>query len=203
MIRSKQTFGYSDILSPARVGSFCKIREDEAAKLVREIGEEASGGVNLSKKLVRMTYGIALSSAFGRNCGARDEYFAIVHRIFKMMTGFTLVNLFPSVKVLQWVTGMKPKLMKLHREKDGIVQRILDEHKQRRRSIDGNEAVEEEDLTDVLLKFQEPSDLEFPLTDDSIKANLWVLRSHPPPLLSWRFPHRHDFWETRLMSGRC
>ncbi|CAN1135806.1 Cytochrome P450 71D10 [Linum perenne] len=184
----------SDLLSPGRVGSFRKIREDEAAKLVREIGEEASGngllgqgGVNLSKKLVGMTYGIALSSAFGRNCGARDEYFAIVHRIFKMMTGFTLVNLFPSVKVLQWVTGMKPKLMKLHREKDGIVQRILDEHKQRRRrkmnggsSIDGNEAVEdgegeeeEEDLTDVLLKFQEPSDLEFPLTDDSIKANLW------------------------------
>ncbi|CAN1269287.1 hypothetical protein LINPERPRIM_LOCUS13531 [Linum perenne] len=49
----------SDLLSPARVVSFRKIQEDEAAKLVREIGEEASGnrlleqgGVNLSKKLI-------------------------------------------------------------------------------------------------------------------------------------------------------
>ncbi|CAN1220915.1 Cytochrome P450 71D8 [Linum grandiflorum] len=91
----------SDLLSSGRVGSFRKIREDEATKLVREIAEEAQGneGVNLSKKLSGMTYGIALSSAFGN----------------------------------------------------------------------GNE----EDLTDVLLRFQEPGDLVFPLTDDSIKANLW------------------------------
>ncbi|CAN1220912.1 Desmethyl-deoxy-podophyllotoxin synthase [Linum grandiflorum] len=144
----------SDLLSSGRVGSFRKIREDEATKLVREIAEEAQGneGVNLSKKLSGMTYGIALSSAFGRNCKAREDYIAIVHRIFKMMTGFTLVNLFPGVKLLEWATGMKPKLMKLHGEKDGIVQRILDDHKQR---------------------LQEPGDLVFPLTDDSIKANLW------------------------------
>ncbi|CAN1220918.1 Desmethyl-deoxy-podophyllotoxin synthase [Linum grandiflorum] len=147
----------SDLLSSGRVGSFRKIREDEATKLVREIAEEAQGneGVNLSKKLSGMTYGIALSSAFGRNC--------------------KLVNLFPGVKLLEWATGMKPKLMKLHGEKDGIVQRILDDHKQRlqqrKKNIrgDGNE----EDLTDVLLRFQEPGDLVFPLTDDSIKANLW------------------------------
>ncbi|CAN0892017.1 Costunolide synthase [Linum grandiflorum] len=159
----------SDLLSSGRVGSFRKIREDEAAKLVREIAEEAQGneGVNLSKKLSGMTYGIALSSAFGRNCKAREDYIAIVHRIFKMMTGFTLVNLFPGVKLLERATGMKPKLMKLHGEKDGIVQRIL------KKNIrgDGNE----EDLTDVLLRFQEPGDLVFPLTHDSIKANLWVL----------------------------
>ncbi|CAN1220909.1 Desmethyl-deoxy-podophyllotoxin synthase [Linum grandiflorum] len=160
----------SDLLSSGRVGSFRKIREDEATKLVREIAEEAQGneGVNLSKKLSGMTYGIALSSAFGRNCKAREDYIAIVHRIFKMMTGFTLVNLFPGVKLLEWATGMKPKLMKLHGEKDGIVQRILDDHKQRLQQ-NGNE----EDLTDVLLRFQEPGDLVFPLTDDSIKANLW------------------------------
>ncbi|CAN1220914.1 Cytochrome P450 71D10 [Linum grandiflorum] len=159
----------SDLLSSGRVGSFRKIREDEATKLVREIAEEAQGneGVNLSKKLSGMTYGIALSSAFGRNCKAREDYIAIVHRIFKMMTGFTLVNLFPGVKLLEWATGMKPKLMKLHGEKDGIVQRILDDHKQRLQQ-NGNE----EDLTDVLLRFQEPGDLVFPLTDDSIKANL-------------------------------
>ncbi|CAN1220911.1 Cytochrome P450 71D10 [Linum grandiflorum] len=152
----------SDLLSSGRVGSFRKIREDEATKLVREIAEEAQGneGVNLSKKLSGMTYGIALSSAFGRNCKAREDYIAIVHRIFKL---------------LEWATGMKPKLMKLHGEKDGIVQRILDDHKQRlqqrKKNIrgDGNE----EDLTDVLLRFQEPGDLVFPLTDDSIKANLW------------------------------
>ncbi|CAN1220913.1 Cytochrome P450 71D11 (Fragment) [Linum grandiflorum] len=143
----------SDLLSSGRVGSFRKIREDEATKLVREIAEEAQGneGVNLSKKLSGMTYGIALSSAFGRNCKAREDYIAIVHRIFKMMTGFTLVNLFPGVKLLEWATGMKPKLMKLHGEKDGIVQRILDDHKQRLQQ-NGNE----EDLTDVLLRFQEP-----------------------------------------------
>ncbi|CAN1220922.1 Cytochrome P450 71D11 (Fragment) [Linum grandiflorum] len=164
----------SDLLSSGRVGSFRKIREDEAAKLVREIAEEAQGneGVNLSKKLSGMTYGIALSSAFGRNCKAREDYIAIVHRIFKMMTGFTLVNLFPGVKLLERATGMKPKLMKLHGEKDGIVQRILDDHKQRlqqrKKNIrgDGNE----EDLTDVLLRFQEPGDLVFVDKNGVMKA---------------------------------
>ncbi|CAI0437464.1 unnamed protein product [Linum tenue] len=174
----------SDLLSASRVGSFRRIREEAAADLVAGIAAESregggGGAVNLSKRMVEMTYGIALSAAFGRRCRGEETgeaYVSIVFGIVKMMTGFTLVNLFPSVKLLELVTGMKPKLIKLHNEKDRIVQGILDEHKQRRRNrvVNGDDDEEdEEDLTDVLLKYQQPGDSDFPLTDDSIKANLW------------------------------
>ena len=52
-----------------------------------------------------------------------------------------------------------------------MLQDIIDEHKNRNRSSEEREAVE--DLVDVLLKFQKESS-EFPLTDENIKAVIQV-----------------------------
>lgn len=71
-------------------------------------------------------------------------------------------DVFPSVKVLQTITGMKQKFENLFQQGDGIIQSILDDHKERM-MVETN--FEEEDLVMTLLKLQKNGDLEFPLTD--------------------------------------
>ncbi|KAJ9128406.1 hypothetical protein P3X46_035207 [Hevea brasiliensis] len=168
-----------ELLSQSRVDSFRSIREEEVTNLVKEISSCRGSPIDLSKKLFSMTSWIAMSAAFGKHCKHKEEYISAAYRIIKHNTGFTLVNLFPSFKVLEWISGARPKLEKLHREKDKIVQKILDEHKDRRekRMKDGEQVAEddEEDQIDLLLKLREQGDLEFPLTDDAIKAILWDL----------------------------
>lgn len=80
--------------------------------------------------------------------------------------------MFPSVKLLEVISGMKPKIEKLHSESDRMLEDIIQGHK---KAKEGREAEEEEDLVDVLLKVQKQGDLEFPLTTDNIKAVILVI----------------------------
>ncbi|XWS51766.1 hypothetical protein CRYUN_Cryun11dG0011400 [Craigia yunnanensis] len=79
--------------------------------------------------------------------------------------------MYPSSEVLKQISGVRIKLEKLHQDSDRILENIVNDHKERRNSM--MEACYEQvegDLVDVLLKFQYQGDLEFPLTNDNIKA---------------------------------
>ncbi|KAJ8755026.1 hypothetical protein K2173_015538 [Erythroxylum novogranatense] len=164
-----------ELLSPSRVKTFQSIREEHVKNLIKEIGSSQGSPVNLSKKLYSMTHDIALTAAFGRECKDKDAYLSIVYNIVKQVSGFFFVNLFPSIEMpFELVTGLRAKVEKLHQEKDKLVQKILDEHKERMTRAQGEGKPQEfEDLIDVLLKLGEEGDLEFPITDDTIKAILW------------------------------
>jgi flavonoid 6-hydroxylase len=49
-----------------------------------------------------------------------------------------LGDLFPSYKWLQHISGLKPKLEKLHKEADLIMQNIIDEHREVNKSWASN-----------------------------------------------------------------
>ncbi|XP_039015390.1 costunolide synthase-like [Hibiscus syriacus] len=74
-------------------------------------------------------------------------------------------DLFPLVKFLEYLTGLRPKLESLHRKLDEVFEDVINEHK----ASKGTEG-ESDDLVDVILNLQENGDLEFPLTTDNIKA---------------------------------
>ncbi|CAL2255186.1 unnamed protein product [Prunus armeniaca] len=96
----------------------------------------------------------------------------------KTSSGFTLADVFPSVSLLQLLSGMRPKLERLHKEADRIMENIIKEHQRdmvTSKSVDGEA---EEDLVDALLKFHEHgSGLEFSLTTDNIKAVIFDMFS--------------------------
>ncbi|XWS11337.1 hypothetical protein CRYUN_Cryun38cG0075200 [Craigia yunnanensis] len=78
--------------------------------------------------------------------------------------------MYPSSEVLKKINGMRIKLEKLHRASDKILENIVNEHKEKRNKMIESAAKEVGDVVDVLLKLQQQGDLEFPLTNDYIKA---------------------------------
>ncbi|KAL7249122.1 hypothetical protein ACSBR1_011315 [Camellia fascicularis] len=58
----------------------------------------------------------------------------------------------------------------MHKRIDQILENILNEHRERKRITESGNGEAEEDLVDVLLRIQQHGDLEFPLTDNNIKA---------------------------------
>ncbi|CAN1228771.1 Desmethyl-deoxy-podophyllotoxin synthase [Linum grandiflorum] len=85
--------------------------------------------------------------------------------------GFRLSDLYPSLKLLPYLSGFKWKLEKMHKMSDRILGEIIDRHKAKRRLRVGEDHVhDDEDLVDVLLNMQENHELGVPMTMDVIKA---------------------------------
>ncbi|GKV51810.1 hypothetical protein SLEP1_g58434 [Rubroshorea leprosula] len=156
-----------ELLTTKRVQSFRSIREEEVSALVKAIALNDRSPINLSEKIFSLTYGITSRAAFGSKCKDQDAYISIVKAIVEMSTGFSLAEMYPSMKVLQVFSGTKRKLENLFQESDRILTGILDEH---REEIKVEKGQAREDLVTSLLKLQENGGLEFPLTDTDIKA---------------------------------
>lgn len=163
-----------ELLTAKRVQSFRSIREEEVAELVKKIAataSEAEGSniFNLTENIYSVTFGIAARAAFGKKSRYQQVFISNMHKQLMLLGGFSVADLYPSSRVFQMM-GATGKLEKVHRVTDRVLQDIIDEHKNRNRSSEEREAVE--DLVDVLLKFQKES--EFRLTDDNIKAVIQV-----------------------------
>lgn len=162
-----------ELLSSKRVQSFQAIREDEVMKMIKSISQDRLGSpINISEKVFSLTYGITGRAAFGRKNNAQAEFIKIIEEALVLGTGFSIADLYPSIKILQSISGMRRKLEKLQKRLDLILDNIVCEHRGR---ISTN--AETEDLVDVLLRIQKQGGLEFPLTDDNIKAVIFDIFS--------------------------
>ncbi|CAI0415110.1 unnamed protein product [Linum tenue] len=158
-----------ELLSSKRVLSLRPVRESEAAKLTAAIRAAAAGsaGVDIGKLLVSAAFGMSAEEIITAN--NREAIFTeLISGISEAVGGFRVSDLFPSLKFLPALTGYRSRLVKLHLAADAMLEDIINEHKARRR-ISGNAAAD--DLVDILLNFQEDgTELDFPLTTESIKA---------------------------------
>ncbi|XP_059666542.1 desmethyl-deoxy-podophyllotoxin synthase-like isoform X2 [Cornus florida] len=161
-----------ELLSIKRVQSFRSIREEEISNLIKSISTQTGSLLNLSKEILSSTYGITAKAAFGKKCHDQEEFISAAKVVIELGGGFNVADLFPSVKMLALISGLRPKLEKVHRKVDMVLDRIIVEHKAKKTATetttDRGEA--DEDLVDVLLKVQEHGDLEFPLTINNIKS---------------------------------
>ncbi|XWS11334.1 hypothetical protein CRYUN_Cryun38cG0074900 [Craigia yunnanensis] len=168
-----------EMLSSKRVQSFSPIREEEVSKMVTSISAKAGSPINLSKMLCSLTYEIVLRTAFGGKCKEKEEFTLLFRELVQLASGFNVVDLFPSVKLLQLLSGLRPKLERLYQKVDKILENVISEHKASKEKPKSSEG-ESYDLLDVLLTLQENGDLQFPLTTDNIKAvilDVFVARS--------------------------
>ena len=167
----------SKLLSAKRVQSFRRIREEEVNSLVESISLSEGVPINLSEKIFSSTYCIASRASIGKKCKYEKEFISLIQETFNLSGGFDLPDLFPSLKFLGFLTGMKSALEKIQQNLDKILDDIVNEHKMKRIATstnkhepgpgdeDGND-----DLVDVLLKLQEMGELEFSVTSNHIKA---------------------------------
>ena len=89
--------------------------------------------------------------------------------------GFNVADFFPSVKLLHLVSGVRTKLEWMHEEADRIMENTINEHVEVKATRKANDDAREEDLIDVLLKFQDRGgDNEFSSTNNNIKSVILV-----------------------------
>ncbi len=167
-----------ELLSTKRVQSFRTIREEEVRNVIESIYlSEGSLPINLSEKIFSSSYSIASRAAFGKKCKYEKEFISLIKVSSFLSGGFHVPDLFPSLKFLSFLTGMKSKLEKLHKSIDRILNDILNEHKMKRSATsaskhkpDVGDHHDDLDLVDVLLQLQETGELEFNITSNHIKA---------------------------------
>nr|POE75340.1 premnaspirodiene oxygenase [Quercus suber] len=200
-----------ELLSTKRVQSFRSIREEEVLNLIESISLSKGLPINLSEKIFSSTYSIASRAAFGNKCKYEKEFISLMKESFLLSGGFHLPDLFPSIKFLSYLTGMKFAMEKIHKSTDRILNNIVNEHKMKRShtsAANKHEPDYHDDLVDVLLKLQETSDLEFHVTTNHIKAIILKSKAkgqiHKLPPGPWKLPvigHLHHLVSS--LPHRC
>jgi len=159
-----------ELLSAKRVQSFRSIREDEVSNLVTSITASEGSVVNLTHKIFSMTFGITTRAAFGKRSKHQEVFRSAIEEVASLLGGVCIVDLYPSIKLLQCMSRAKAKMEKVHKEIDMILQDIIDDHKSIHKE-DSNE----EYLIDILLKIQQENyHSQHPLTDDNMKSIIQV-----------------------------
>ncbi|KAH6783655.1 hypothetical protein C2S52_008614 [Perilla frutescens var. hirtella] len=153
-----------ELFSSKRVKSFRPIREEENFNLAKSIAANSGSPVNISEKLYLNSFDIITRSSVGDKTEEKGKFTRAIEETMELCSGLSLVDLFPSNRLLPLITGIEFKFKSIFRLTDGILQNIIERHR-------GGAVAQgrSEDLVDVLLKYQH-TDAEFHLTDDDIKA---------------------------------
>uniref|UniRef100_M1BTU7 Cytochrome P450 n=1 Tax=Solanum tuberosum TaxID=4113 RepID=M1BTU7_SOLTU len=161
-----------ELLSAKMVKSFSSIRKNELSSVLSSIDYVGgSSEVNMTEKIVRFTSSVTCRLVFGKLCRDHDELINLMKDALFLVGGFDVGDFFPSWKLLYKMSGAKSKLVKMHQNIDSVLERIVNEHiKNRAAGIKGNGAYGGEDLVDVFLRIKENDQLQFPITNDHIKA---------------------------------
>ncbi|KAL3503594.1 hypothetical protein ACH5RR_038043 [Cinchona calisaya] len=159
-----------ELLSANRVQTFKSIRKEEVLNLIESISSNRESTINLSRKIFSLTYGITARAAFGKKSYQQEEFISLVEEITKLAAGFTIADMYPSVKIIQVISEKSPKINRIRKNIDAILENIVNDHKEK--SINTRDTDEEarEDLVDVLLNIQKSGEFGTPLTNSNIKA---------------------------------
>ncbi|KAL3616123.1 hypothetical protein CASFOL_040417 [Castilleja foliolosa] len=162
-----------ELLSAKNVKSFGSIRQDEVSGLVKSLQSLPPGeAINLTEKIFAFTSAITCRAAFGKVLRDRETLIALMKKASTMAGGFELADLFPSSKLLHLLSWNKYKLLSMRRKLDEILDVFLEEHRVKKSGEFGGE-----DIIDVLLRMQKNKELEFPITNDNIKAVIFDMFS--------------------------
>ncbi|KAJ0874342.1 putative premnaspirodiene oxygenase [Helianthus annuus] len=156
----------TELLSSKHVQSLRPIREQEVSNLIHTISKRSGSVIDLSELIYALTYGITTRSVFGKKVKHQEALISLVGESIASAGGFTLTDLYPSSKVISFLSGFRPKLEKMHQRLDKMLNDVIEEHK----TNEDGQGDANHLLVDALLKVQECGNLEVPLTIDNIKA---------------------------------
>lgn len=167
-----------ELLSARRVQSFRHVREDEVARLVAAVAATAPGQpVNVSHRIAVLVADSAVRAMIGDRFSRRDEFLVSLEEGLKLVSGFSLGDLFPSSPFMNFLSGTARRAHANHRKNFELMECAIKQHEERRAQAAVNGAAvqeEAEDLVDVLLRIQKDGGLDMPLTMGIIKAVILV-----------------------------
>jgi hypothetical protein len=174
-----------ELLSARRIQSFRRVREDEVARLVAAVAAAPPGeAVNVSHRIAVLVSDSAVRAMIGDRFSRRDEFLVSLDEALKLISGFNLADLFPSLPLVNFLSGVARRARANHRKNFELMECAIRQHEERRSSMaaaNGTAATdqeEEEDLVSVLLRVQREGGLDVPLTMGIIKAVIRVSTSN-------------------------
>ncbi|PHT31578.1 hypothetical protein CQW23_27915 [Capsicum baccatum] len=161
-----------EVLSAKNVRAFSSIRQDEVFRLIDSIRSSSSSGelVNFTERVTWFTSSIICRSAFGQVLKEQDKFVKLMNRVVTLAGGFDMADIFPSFKLLHFLSPAKQKLIDFHHKVDSTVEDVINEHKKNLSTQKNDDALGGEDLIDVLLRLKKDGALQFPITNNNIKA---------------------------------
>ncbi|PAN47156.1 hypothetical protein PAHAL_9G238100 [Panicum hallii] len=163
-----------ELLSVARVQSFQRIREEEAARFMQTLAASACAGatVDLTKMISRLINDTFVRESIGSRCKYQDEYLEAFDTAVRQTSVLTVADLFPSSRLMQ-VLGTAPRKALACRNK---ITRILEQIiREKMEAMDRGDKTAHEGLIGVLLRIQKEASLSTPLTNDAIVALMFDL----------------------------
>lgn len=176
------------VFSRKRAESWAAVGE-EVESAVQLIKRNSSSPIDVGELVFRITRNITYKSAFGsKSQHGQEEFVKILQEFSKLFGAFNVRDFFPWMR---WIVGGRKfiKRLELARESlDGFIDKIIDEHAEKRRRKELSESREEweSDMVDEMMEFYTenvgdekvddelllPNSIKF--TKDNIKALIMV-----------------------------
>lgn len=160
------------LFTAKRVQSFREIREEEASKLIKSIASEAASGsvVNLSDKLFSFIFNVASRIVCKKEGEDQETFRVVVTNLLDAISASYIADLYPSIKWLDSISGLRSKLNEMVKDSDRLLDPIIEEHISKKKQGKAMES-----LVDDLLKLHngnlaDGTDHSFSLTFSNIKA---------------------------------
>ncbi|OEL35490.1 Premnaspirodiene oxygenase [Dichanthelium oligosanthes] len=157
-----------ELLSAAQVKRIESIMAEEVGRLLRSVAAAGAGVVNMSDEVKALAPDLVARAMFGGMCAEKSDFVVQYDEVSKLVSGFFPVDLFPSSRLVRWLSIGERRLVRSY----GRIQHIIATIIQSRKSAKSNGACspDQEDLLGVMLRLQEEDSLTFPLTSEIIGA---------------------------------
>nr|XP_043637203.1 cytochrome P450 Tp4149-like [Erigeron canadensis] len=166
--RQVKSIAVLQLLSKTRVHSFRKVREEETANMLQEIGESYGSSVNLSELFVALTNNVVCRVALGKTYRGL-KFKNLLARLMGLLGYLSIGNYIPLLSWIDRLSGIERKTNEVAKEFDDLLEGVIDEHiKRRETKVEGDDAAQ--DLVDILLDVQKESAGGFVVHKDTIKA---------------------------------
>ncbi|KAM0007001.1 putative cytochrome P450 [Helianthus debilis subsp. tardiflorus] len=178
--RQIKSIAVLQLLSPKRVQSFRRMREEETDLLVERIREISSSSssspvVNLSELLISLTNGVICRAALGRKHGG-EKFKELFAHFVELLGVFSVGDYIPWLSWVDWIKGCDVRAVKIAAEFDAFLEGVIAEHVDRKKKLvsggggGGEDDDEEKDFVDILLEIESDKDASFVLERDTVKA---------------------------------
>ncbi|KAM0915396.1 hypothetical protein ACQ4PT_010890 [Festuca glaucescens] len=153
-----------ELISSKQVRRMEGIRVQEVGNLLGSITASNGATLNVSQMLAALSVDVVTQAVFGGKFAQQDEYLREVDKAFVLVSGSSLVDLFPSSRLVRWLSSAERRMRSCYGRIQCIITDIIDERKAARDGSHGVCGTNEEDLLGVLLRLQLEDSLQFHLT---------------------------------------
>ncbi|KAM3393385.1 hypothetical protein ACQJBY_014201 [Aegilops geniculata] len=174
-----------ELLSARQVRRIDSIKQAEVTHLMESVATASSASssaiIDIGKELSRLTNNIIARAAFGGKCRQQEVYLRELAVLASLVGGFSLVELYPSSRLVRWLTGDSRDVRRSNARIQRILADIIQERKKKKQHNASAAAAaiatpnEDEDLLDVLLRLHEEDTRNFPLTSETVGAIIFEI----------------------------